>query len=74
MLEKIPLFHSFLGGGVAVRECVGVLHVTALSPCSWDEIAVHILCTVELLVLESWVPGPHQVVQDHACFDDDLDG
>ena len=74
MLEEIPLCLSFLGGGVAARDCVNVFQVTTLSPCSWDEIAAHVLCTVELLVLESWVPGRHQVVQDHACFDDDLDG
>ena len=38
-----------------------------------NEVTVHVLCTVELLVLESRVPYPHQIVQDNAGFHDDLD-
>ena len=33
---------------------------------------VHIFCTVELLVLESRVPYPYQIVQDNANFHDDF--
>ena len=47
MLEEIPLFVSFLGRPVAARDCMGVLHVTDMSPCSWAAIAVHIFLTVE---------------------------
>ena len=47
MLREIPLFLSFLGGPMSARDCVGVLQVTALSPCSWDKIAVHIFLTME---------------------------
>ena len=34
---------------------------------------VHVFCTVELLVLESRVPYPHQIVHDNASFHDDFD-
>ena len=34
---------------------------------------VHVFFTVELLVLESRVPYPHQIVQDNTSFHDDFD-
>ena len=42
-------------------------------PCSRDEVVVHVFCTVELLVLESRVPYPHQIVQDNVSFHDNFD-
>ena len=54
-------------------NCICVLKVPVLSLCSRDEVTVHVLCMVELLVLESRVPYPHQFVQDNAGFHDDLD-
>ena len=50
-----------------------VLQVSVLSPCFKDEVTVHVLCTVELLVLESRVPYPRQIVQDNTRFHNDLD-
>ena len=29
---------------------------------------------VKLLVLHSWIAGPHQVAKEHACCDNELDG
>ena len=54
-------------------SCMRVLQVPVLSLCSRDEVTVHVLCTVELLVLESRVPYPHPIVQDNAGFHDDLE-
>ena len=33
-----------------------------------------VLGTLKLLVLHSWRAGPHQVVEEHACCDHELDG
>ena len=73
MLQEVPLLLSFLGGGVMASNCMCVLQAPVLSPCSRGEVTVHVLCTVELLVLESGVPYPHQFVQDNAGVHDDLD-
>ena len=54
-------------------NCMCVQLVPDLSPCSRDEITVHVLCTIELLVLESRVSYPQQTVQDNADFHDDID-
>ena len=46
----------------------------ASSPRSWDVVTTKVLGTVKLLVLHSRIPGPHQVVEEHACCDNELDG
>ena len=73
MFQEVPLFLSFLGGSVIATNCTCVLQVPALSPCSRNEVMVHVFCTVELLVLESRVPYPRQIVQGNASFHDDFD-
>ena len=37
-------------------------------------ITTQVLGTIKLLVLHSWIPGPHQVVEEHACCGNELDG
>ena len=37
-------------------------------------VTTQVLGTVKLLVLHSWIPGPRQVVDEHACCDNKLDG
>ena len=74
MLNQVPLVLSFLPGGVAASDYAGVLHVKASYPRSWDVVTTHVLGTFKLLVLHSWMPGPHQVVEEHACCDNELDG
>ena len=51
----------------------GSCKAPALSPSPGHEVMVHVFWTVELLVLESRVPYPHEIVQDHASFHDDFD-
>ena len=60
MLNQVPLLLPFLAEGVAASDYAGVLYVKASSSRSWD---VH-----------SWIPGPHRVVEEHACCDNELDG
>ena len=74
MLNQVPLLLSFLAGGVAASDYAGVLNVKARSPRSWDVVTNQVLGTVKLLVLHSWIPGPHQVVEENACCDNALDG
>ena len=73
VLQEVSLFLSSLGGGVIATICTCVLQVPVLSPSSREEVMVHIFCTVGLLVLESRVPYPHQIVQNNASFHDDFD-
>ena len=70
--EALETRMTFLVGVIATN-CTCVLQVPALSLCSRDEVMAHVFCTVELLVLESRVPYPHQIVQDNASFHDDFD-
>lgn len=74
MLDEVPLLFSFLAGGVVARDYLGVLHVKTRSPRSWDVVATQVLGTVKLLVLHSWIPSPHKIVEDHSCCDNELDG
>ena len=72
VLDQIPLLLSIPGGSVGASSCLCVLQVTSLSPCSCHKFAVLTLWPVKLLILSSWVPGPHEVVQDQACFHNEL--
>ena len=61
MLQAVPLFRSFLGGSVIATNCTCVLQVPALSPCSRDEVMVHVFCKVD--AADSGVQGrPEQTV------------
>ena len=62
MLQEIALF-----------PCGGVSQVDSLSPSSRNKVSVDVLLPVQLLVLESRVAGPHQIVQQHAGFSNQLD-
>ena len=64
---------SLLRSGVMDCNYMCVVEVPVLSPCSWDVLMVNILELVELLVLESRVAHPHQIVHDQAGLYGDLD-
>ena len=46
----------------------------ASSPRSLDLVTTQVLGAAKLLFLHSWITGPHQVVEEHACCDNELDG
>ena len=72
VLQQVPLHLPFHGDSVGTSHLDGVLQVATLSPCSSHKVTVCILCLVQLLVLKCWVPGPHQVVEEHTGCDDEL--
>ena len=49
-----------------------VLQVPSISPCPRLQVAIW-LCTVHKSVLEHWIAGAHQVVEDAASFHDGSD-
>ena len=71
VLQEIPLFLSFLAGSDIVTNCTCVLKVPALSPCSRDEVMVHVFCTVELLGLESSVGS--KITKQHTRYREPLE-
>ena len=63
MFQEVPLLFSFLVGGVMGSNCLCVMQVPVVYPCSRDEVMLQILRLVKLLVLEYMVVHPHHIVQ-----------